>query len=206
MRQATEQETFWAGDFGNAYTERNIVQPLARVPFFKEVLSLTNDVGAVCELGANRGHNLLALQNIIPSLQATGVELNPVAFRQLSSIAGITAVQSAILDYIPERKFDLVFTCGVLIHVNPRDLLDVYKRIADLAVRYVLINEYFNPTPTEVVYRGHSGKLFKRDFAGEFLDSATEFEPVRWGFLWKRTEPCWDNTNWTLMRRCSRER
>jgi len=46
--------------------------------------------------------------------------------------------------------------------------------MAVIADKYVLINEYFNPTPTEIVYRGHSAKLFKRDFAGEFLDSTED--------------------------------
>jgi pseudaminic acid biosynthesis-associated methylase len=201
MRAATDQETFWAGEFGDAYTARNAVLPEDRVPFLKEVLSATSGVESVLELGANKGHNLIALRSIAPSLRATGVELNPFAFQQLSSIAGITAVQSAIQDFASQQTFDLVFTCGVLIHINPDNLPAVYKKMAALANKYVLINEYFNPTPTEIVYRGHSGKLFKRDFAGEFLDSTEGFEAVRWGFLWKRMEPAWDNGTWTLLRR-----
>ncbi len=201
MRQATEQETFWAGEFGDAYTSRNEVLPEARAPFFAEIVGATSGVESVCELGANKGHNLIALRSIVPSLRATGVELNPVAFQQLSSIAGITAIQSAIQDFEPQLTYDLVFTCGVLIHLNPGSLPGVYLKIASLANKYVLINEYFNPTPTEIEYRGNSGKLFKRDFAGEFLDSTQGFEPVKWGFLWKRMEKAWDNSNWTLLRR-----
>jgi spore coat polysaccharide biosynthesis protein SpsF len=63
--------------------------------------------------------------------------------------------------------------------------------------------EYFNPIPVEVAYRGHSGKLFKRDFASEFLDSADDWQPTAYGFLWKRLEPAWDNNNWMLMKRCA---
>ncbi len=201
MRAPTEQETFWAGDFGDAYTKRNAVPFEVRIPFFRELLPLAPGVQSVCELGANKGHNLQAIQSLIPSVRATGVEVNPSAFSQLSSISGITAVNSAIQDFAPDQRFDLVFTSGVLIHVNPDDLPQIYKKMAALSYKYVLINEYFNPTPTEIEYRGHSGKLFKRDFAGEFLDSTEGFEPVRWGFLWKRMEPAWDNCNWTLMRR-----
>jgi pseudaminic acid biosynthesis-associated methylase len=177
------------------------VLPEDRVPFFKEVMGATFCVESILELGANKGHNLIALRSILPSLRATGVEVNPFAFQQLSSIAGITAVQSAIQDFAPQQSFDLVFTCGVLIHINPDNLPDIYTKMAALANKYVLMIEYFNPTPTEIVYRGHSGKLFKRDFAGEFLDSTEGFEAVRWGFLWKRMEPAWDNATWTLMRR-----
>ena len=201
MRQPTEQETFWAGEFGDAYTARNEILSEDRAPFFKEVLRATSGVESVCELGANKGHNLIALRSIAPSLRAAGVELNPAAFQQLSSIAGITAIHSAIQDFEPQQTFDLVFTCGVLIHLNPDSLPNIYAKMAALARKYVLINEYFNPTPTEIEYRGNSGKLFKRDFAGEFLDSTQGFEPVKWGFLWKRMEKAWDNSNWTLLSR-----
>lgn len=201
MRQATDQETFWAGEFGDAYTTRNAVNPEDRVPFLKKVLGETSGVESVLELGANKGHNLIALRSIVPSLRVTGVELNPLAFQQLSSIAGITAVHSAIQDFASQQTFDLVFTCGVLIHINPDNLPAVYTKMAALANKYVLINEYFNSTPAEIVYRGHSGKLFKRDFAGEFLDATQGFEAVRWGFLWKRMEKAWDDSTWTLMRR-----
>ena len=201
FRSCTEQEAFWAGAFGDEYTERNRIAPAARVPFFREILSLAPDVRSVCEIGANTGHNLAALQNLGPTLRMTGIELNPSAFARLATVPGITAVQSSIQDYHSKKRFDLVFTCGVLIHLNPADLPEVYRKVAALARRYVLINEYFNPTPVAIEYRGHSGKLFKRDFAGAFLDTVEGFEPVRWGFLWKRMEPAWDNSNWTLMRR-----
>ncbi len=201
MTRLSEQELFWAGEFGTAYTERNVPAPAGRTPFFEQILKLAPGVRSVCELGANRGHNLIALQGLDPSLKVTGVELNPSAFSVLSSLPGVTAVQSSVQDYAPEERFDLVFTCGVLIHINPDDLVNVYRKMAAISNRFVLINEYFNPAPVEVLYRGHSGKLFKRDFAGEFLDQTGEFEPVSYGFLWKRLEPEWDNGNWTLLRR-----
>ena len=197
----TEQEAFWAGSFGDEYTERNRIAPATRLPFFREILSLAPDVQSVCEIGANSGHNLAALQSLNPGMRMTGIELNPSAFARLAAVPGITAVQSSIQDFPSSQQFDLVFTCGVLIHLNPADLQKVYRKMAALAGRYVLINEYFNPTPFAIDYRGHSGKLFKRDFAGEFLDTVKGFEPVRWGFLWKRMEPAWDNSNWTLVRR-----
>ena len=201
VESRTEQEAFWAGAFGDEYTERNRIAPAARVPFFREILGLAPGIQSVCEIGANAGHNLTALQSIDPALRMTGIELNSYAFARLAAIPGITAVESSIQNYESETRFDLVFTCGVLIHLKPADLPQVYRKMAVIAARYVLINEYFNPMPVEIEYRGHAGKLFKRDFAGEFLDNTDGFEPVRWGFLWKRTQPAWDNSNWTLLRR-----
>ncbi len=203
-RARTEQEEFWAGSFGDEYTERNRILPSARLPFFREILNLAPDVRSVCEIGANSGHNLAALQCLDPELQLTGIELNPSAFAKLATVPGVSAVQSAVQDYDSKQQFDLVFTCGVLIHLNPADLPKVYLKMAALSAKYVLTNEYFNPTPVAIEYRGNSGKLFKHDFAGDFLETVGNFEPVRWGFLWKRTEPAWDNSTWTLMRRRAR--
>jgi len=204
MPLRTDQEAFWAGTFGDDYTERNQIAPSSRAPFFREILSLAPGVQSVCEIGANAGHNAIALQSLNPALHITGIELNPSAFARLSVLPGINAVQSSIQNYQSECRFDLVFTCGVLIHVNPGDLPAIYRKMAALSNKYILINEYFNPSPVEIEYRGHAGKLFKRDFAAEFLDSTSGFEPVRWGFLWKRMEPAWDNSNWTLLRRTVR--
>jgi len=201
-RPMTEQERFWAGDFGDEYTDRNAIKPEQRRPFFEAMLQKTTDVTSICELGANRGHNLLAIQSIDPKYQLTGVELNEAAFGHLSGHGGLQAIRAAIQDVALPHPQDLVFTCGVLIHLNPEDLPAVYRKMAALSGRYVLINEYFNPTPVEISYRGHAGKLFKRDFGGEFLDAnPSQFTLVDYGFLWQREEPAWDNTTWWLFER-----
>ena len=48
-----------------------------------------------------------------------------------------------------------------------------------------MINEYFNPTPVSIPYRGHENKLFKRDFAGELIDSYS-LKLVDYGFVYSR--------------------
>ena len=202
-RTITEQEIFWAGEFGEAYTQRNQVDPTSRKPFFHQLLSLVDGVQSICEMGANRGHNLAALQQLRPELHLTGVELNRRAFRDLSKLPGIASFNCSIQDFPPNATYDLVFTSGVLIHVAPEDLTAIYAKLARLSARYVLMVEYFNPIPVEVGYRGHSGKLFKRDFASEFLDAVDGWIPTAYGFLWKRMEPAWDNATWTLMKRCA---
>ncbi|MEB3295256.1 MAG: pseudaminic acid biosynthesis-associated methylase [Synechococcales bacterium] len=200
MRTITEQETFWAGEFGNAYTDRNQVIPVQRQPFFAQILSQMEAVQTVCELGANRGHNLAAIAALNPQLQLTGVEINPIAWAALKQVCGESAIQTSIQDFYPQEPFDWVFTCGVLIHLNPDDLPRVYQKLYQLSNRYILINEYFNPTPVELNYRGNTGKLFKRDFAGEFLAAhGDRVRVVNYGFLWQVMHPSWDNTVWTLL-------
>lgn len=198
-RVKSEQEQFWEGNFGDDYTVRNAVQAADRQAFFSKILQLAPSIQSVCELGANRGHNLRAIQLSKPEADLTGLELNPTALEELRKYTGIQGVQGSIQEFKPERTFDLVYTCGVLIHLNPDDLTDVYRKMFTLSSRYILINEYYNPSPVELGYRGHAGKLFKRDFGGEFMDANEgKVKLVDYGFLWQRVEPAWDNTTWWL--------
>ena len=201
MKVPGEQEEFWKGEFGTAYTERNqLTDASLRANFFRQVLEHTSGVESVCEFGCNRGLNLLALEHLNNALQISAVEINAdaaaIARRELSSA---TIYNESIRDFVPPRTYDLTFTCGVLIHLNPDDLPMAYQKLYDASARYILINEYFSPSPVELSYRGHQNKLFKRDFGGEFWDQFTEsVTVVAYGFLWRRVERVWDDTTWTL--------
>jgi pseudaminic acid biosynthesis-associated methylase len=200
MRTKTEQELFWQGEFGDAYTERNRTPSAGRLPFFRRILGLTEEVRSACELGANRGDNLVAIRELEPAIALTGVELNSRAAAVLQRrLEDAQVVLSSIQELSLEQRFDLVFTCGVLIHIPPEDLPIVYDRLVNLSSRYVLVNEYFNPRPVEVAYRGHRDRLFKRDFAGELIDKYQNLKVLDYGFLWHRMEPGWDDTTWVLM-------
>ena len=194
-----EQTKFWEGDFGNEYTVRNDIDADDRVKFFKKIAALSPGTISICELGANKGHNLQSFAKISKNFKLTGVELNKQAFEKMNTIPEISAIHSSIQDFKPNESFDLVFTCGVMIHLPPQDLPDVYKKMFELSSRYVMINEYFNPSPTEIPYRDHTDRLFKRDFGGEFMDAFKDnVRLIDYGFLWSKVEPTWDNTTWWL--------
>jgi len=79
-------------------------------------------------------------------------------------------------------------------------LNDVYEKLYNSSNRYILIAEYYNPTPVSVVYRGHSNKLFKRDFAGEMLDKYSDLTLVDYGFNYHRDNSFhYADTNWFLL-------
>ena len=99
-----------------------------------------------------------------------------------------------------KKKFDLVLIKGVLIHVNPKELKKVYKKLYDTTKKYLLIVEYYNPDPISVKYRGHSEKLFKRDFAGEIIKSYPKIKLVDYGFVYKGDKNFpQDDLTWFLM-------
>ena len=195
---ATEQEKFWAGEFGNDYIARNR-DGTSGLAFFARILERTRGVRSVVELGANIGLNLVALRTLLPTVRSTGVEINRKAIAELSKREGVKAVHSSLLEWKPVAH-DLSFTKGVLIHLHPDMLPTAYQRLYDGSRRYVLIAEYYNPSPVEVTYRGHAGRLFKRDFAGEFLERYRDVRLVDYGFVYRR-DPNFpqDDITWFLM-------
>ena len=63
-----------------------------------------------------------------------------------------------------------------------------------------MVAEYYNPTPQMIPYRGHDDRLFKRDFAGEILDSFPDLSVRDYGFAWRR-DPNFpqDDLTWFLL-------
>ena len=147
----------------------------------------TKKIKSVLELGANIGLNLMAIKQLLPFLEMAAVEINKKAVAELKTyLPEVNVYNSSILDFIPHKKYDLVFTRGVLIHLNPDNLKNVYKLLYDSSSKYILIAEYYNPTPVSIDYRGHKNKLFKRDFAGELLDIYDDLFLLDYGFIYHR--------------------
>lgn len=201
MTYSTEQESFWAGNFGTEYTERNQGAALqaANLDFFSQVVRKTRGVESIIELGANRGLNLETLRTLLPNAEISGIEINADAAK-IAEAAGFKMYRGSILDFQLDVPRDLAFTKGVLIHINPDALPSVYDLLHRAARKYVLVAEYYNPAPVEISYRGHSGKLFKRDFAGEILARHRDLRLVDYGFLY-RGDPVFpqDDITWFLM-------
>lgn len=66
--------------------------------------------------------------------------------------------------------------------------------------KYILIAEYYNPSPVDISYRGHKGFLFKRDFAGEILYKYPELKLIDYGFVYHRDNNFpQDDLNWFLL-------
>lgn len=205
MNKITEQEEFWKGDFGDNYIKRNKSEMLlaSNMVFFSKALRMADTPKSVLEFGANIGMNLKALKTLYPNLQQKGIEINEKAAQELVNLIGSDNVANCSLtDYEVTKKFDLTLIKTVLIHINPELLDTVYKKLYKASSKYILICEYYNPSPTEIVYRGHKSKLFKRDFAGEMLDKFSDLELVDYGFSYHRDKSFpQDDINWFLLKK-----
>lgn len=194
----TTQEDLWRGQFGDDYAKRNVGRVASNTAFFSRVLARASGIESIIELGAGTGQNLMALRALgFAPEQMLGVEINELA--ALSILFGNVLVAS-ILDLTLPRQYDLAFTKGVLIHIAPDDLHTVYRKLYEASRRYVLICEYYNPTPVSVEYRGVKDALWKRDFAGDMLNLFEDMEVVDYGFVWHRDAMApQDDLHWWLM-------
>ncbi|MDR3400894.1 MAG: hypothetical protein P4L99_00220 [Chthoniobacter sp.] len=204
-RKVTEQETFWAGEFGDEYVGRNQgpAAQAASLALLAAILPHCAGTESTLELGTNLGLNQRSLALLRPGLSQHGMEINAQAVDALrKAMPEVTVHHGAIQEFVPTRKYDLVFTMGVLIHLAPESLPSVYRLMASCAARYVLMSEYYSPSPVEITYRGHSGRLFKRDFAGEFLDQNPGWQLRTYGCTYRR-DPVFahDDNTWFLMER-----
>jgi len=203
----TEQEAFWAGDFGTEYIGRNEGGALlaANLNFFSKALRSAGRVQSCIEFGANIGMNLRALKLLFPQMSQRGVEINPKAAKILAELIGEPQVFcGSIFDYAPAEPADLALIKGVLIHIQPQMLPLTYRKLYEASRRWVLVCEYYNPSPMTIPYRGHSDRLFKRDFAGEMLDMFPDLKLVDYGFAYRR-DPAFpqDDITWFLMEKRS---
>ncbi|MBN1930574.1 MAG: hypothetical protein JW786_03075 [Desulfobacterales bacterium] len=201
-RFKTEQEKFWTGQFGNDYTDRNPASSNmgSRIALFADILSRTRSINKVIEFGANIGSNLKALYQLLPQAELSAIEINDKAVYELNKWKNLTVYHESIINFEPDYRRDLVFTSGVLIHINPDMLSDVYERLYNTSNRYICIIEYYNPTPVQITYRGYSDKLFKRDFAGELLDKYNNLRLIDYGFVYHRdTNFPLDDLTWFLI-------
>lgn len=170
---STEQENFWAGNFGVEYIERNKDESLImqNVILFGKILKCAPNVKSIVELGCNIGLNLQALHRINRNFKLCGYEINGVSALRAQELNIADVYERTILDELSnDVKYDVSFTKLVLIHINPKKLDRVYQNLYNLSSRYIVVCEYYSPYPTVVEYRGAKDKLFKRDFAGELID------------------------------------
>tara|TARA_Y100001970_G_C14115145_1_gene793135 strand:- start:42 stop:662 length:621 start_codon:yes stop_codon:yes gene_type:complete len=203
MKFKTDQENFWSGQFGDDYIKRNQNNDLltSNINFFINALQRAKEINDCIEFGANIGMNLKALKILFPKIDFYAVEINNKATEHLKNVISKNNIfEESILDFKPKEKWDLVLIKGVLIHINPDEILKVYNKLFESSKKYLLICEYYSRNPEELIYRGFKNKLFKRDFAGEMLDLYSNLNLVDYGFVYHK-DPKFpqDDITWFLL-------
>lgn len=155
-----EMDELYIGNFGVARSAMN-----------HRFLDRLNRDARILEVGSNVGLQLQFLQEM-GFQNLCGIESLPYAV-QLSKkeTNGINITQGDARD-IPFRdnSFDLVFTSGLLIHINPDKLRDVMVEIYRCSKQYIWGYEYYETEITPIDYRGDKDLLWKGDYSKMYCD------------------------------------
>ncbi len=196
---AKRLEELWAGDFGDAYVERNLSADNGRGEFWQGQLGRLNPA-SVLEVGCNVGANLRWIAEDPGVKRVAGVDVNRQALEVVRGKLPDADLRFATAKELPfeDGEFELAFTTGVLIHQPPDHLDQVMSEIVRCASRYVICGEYYAETLTEIPYRGQSGALFKLDFGARYQELFPELNLIDQGFL-ARADGVWDDvTYWVF--------
>ena len=183
----SEQERFWATTYANDYIKKNseFDHKLGSEAWVNMLQKIQGKVKNYLECGCNIGRNITQIKLAFPEAKPSIIEISELAFNFVTAHHEFTsAYNGPILNSNFEKEsFDLVFTMGVLIHINPDQLLEHMAKMFGYSKKYILIGEYFNRTPISIEYQGEKEKLFKRDFGKLFIENF-DVELVDYGFLW----------------------
>ncbi len=201
----TEQEEFWAGKFGDDYSIRNFSKNLIalNLSLFSRIFSRIGPVDSLIEFGSNIGLNLFAIKQLQPNVELSAIEINHSAILKMKELLDdqVKVYEQSILDFVSDEKRDVVLIKGVLIHINPDELDNVYSSLYSTSKKYIVIAEYYNTTPVMVKYWENSDKLFKRDFCGEIMEKYPDLMLVDYGFVYHADPqyPKVDEFNWFIL-------
>jgi len=192
MTDETHQMKTWAGGFGKEYTDRNTVGADVFEKDYKRKYGMTrveiNDkfIGQfdrnirILEVGSNVGNQLLCLQRM-GFCNLFGIELQQYAVEAAKcNTRNINIIQGSVFDILfKDNCFDLVFTSGVLIHIQPHDLPKAFKEIVRVANTYIWGFEYWAEVCQTIPYRGQENLLWKADYAAEYQKHFQNLELVQ---------------------------
>ncbi len=192
MIKKTKQLSKWIGQFGKKYTVRNACSlktldalymknyGVSRTKLNYEFLDKLSRNIRILEVGSNIGNQLQLLQ-VMGFKYLYGIEPMEYAV-ELSKkrTKGINIIQGDSFD-IPFKDgyFDLVFTSGVLIHINPKNILKAIEEISRCTKKYIWGFEYYSQKYQQINYHEESELLWKADFPQMYIDTVPNINIIK---------------------------
>ena len=110
-------------------------------------------IDSVLEIGCGVGDNLKNFEG----KRVVGIDLSDFAIAKAKKkYPKFEFLVGNILEMKIEEKFDLVFTCGVIEHIQPRCLEQIFKEMFSISNKYILNIEAYDKTEHEIDW--HRGK------------------------------------------------
>jgi len=190
------QLNIWESSFGKEYTDRNNLSLNKLEKLYKDNFGITRTVlnslflneldysNKILEVGSNFGIQLLCLQKM-GFKNLYGIEPQDYAVDlSKKKTKNINIIKGNVFN-IPFKYgyFDMVFTSGVLIHINPKDIESAIREIYRCSNKYIWGLEYYADKYTEIIYRGRESLLWKADFPKIYMDTFPDLKVLKIKFL-----------------------
>ncbi|MDJ1491720.1 methyltransferase domain-containing protein [Cytophagaceae bacterium DM2B3-1] len=188
----TQQMTFWQGEFGQEYTERNTLQSqewdqyykanygLSKIEMNSQFIGQLPRTTRILEVGCNIGMQLVGLQRM-GFTELYGIELQNYAVEKAKQYSkNINIICGSGFD-IPfkDAYFDIVVTNGVLIHIDPKDLPTIMQEMYRCSKKYIWGFEYYSEELLAINYRGYQNRLWKADYAATFKKQFSDLHIIK---------------------------
>jgi SAM-dependent methyltransferase len=135
------------GKWSDKYWKHDNTRGRQLVDYFKD-----KNVTSFLEVGCNSGRNLYYLHKNLPDKKLSGIEISPKAAEDARKHLPTAAIyENDIHDIDAIHKYDVVFTGGVLMHIEPKMLPSVIEKCVELAKQYVV---HMEPTGKDIITHG----------------------------------------------------
>ena len=186
MRKDNKQSQAWASEFGKEYTDRNMLTiegidvlyetryGISRSDMNHQFLGYMDRNIRILEVGSNIGLQLQFLQKA-GFKNLYGIEISPYAVELSKSLTKNVNIIQGYAQDIPfkDNYFDVVFTSGVLIHINPDEVQDIMREMYRCTMSFIWGFEYFSYDIQPIKYRGSketTDLLWKANFRRMFCE------------------------------------
>lgn len=186
-------DKLWSGSFGDDYTRRNLpaFSSSLRATFWKRFYD-TYPVKSVLEIGCGAGANLRWAE----AERIYGMDVNESALAIAETLPNVVVVRQSLFDRgLADGFAELVFACGVLIHVEPARIHEAMGELIRLSSKYVLVMEYEAKREEAVPYRGQEAALWRRPYR-RWMSERIGRRPLRGGLL--TAKDGFDNVMWSV--------
>lgn len=188
----TTQLRKWKSPFGREYTNRNPSSfnelnrlyrrhiGISKATLNREFLGKMDRRIRILEVGSNIGVQLMGLKKM-GFKNLYGIEPQDYAVELAKKRnTNINIIKGNVFDMpFKDGYFDLVFTAGVLIHINPNDIKKAIREIHRCSSRYIWGYEYYSKKYEEVIYRGKKDLLWKTNYAKLYLKLFDDLQLIK---------------------------
>lgn len=179
------QQKYWKNNLAYIKRNKNFDDKLGGKVWYS--LLKDKNIDTILECGSNIGRNLKQINKSFPNKKLSFIEINKKAYQACLLNKNIVSSFNESIENckINSNEFDLVFTSGVLIHIDKKNLNKVINNIIKWTKKYIIIMEYFSTNDITKKYRNKNNLLFLRDYGDKFLKKK-RVKLIDCGFLYSK--------------------